>query len=402
MLKLIRLPIFLLLFLLIASACSDGPTSVGYNLIPNSDQVSIKDFDTQTAKVFQKTSYFNYKALYNTPNVLIVGKNSELESQVLMKFGSVLPDTLYARVQDNQLIIKEVWLNLSPKYSLGDKNEKPSFNIFPILKSWTSEKYNLDSLNLLSTSGGISNADIASNIRFKGDTVLVNLDKTVVLNWLKEETGATIAQKNYGIILKPDSKVINRFFGFNASNSSYPDLLTTLNISVERGTFKDTLTINPQMSTSVVKATKTIADDNKTFYVQGGSYIKSKLFFDLSMLPKNIILNKAVLEITANDSKSFDGVPKSDSIFVQQSLDSVKNSLTSDSLYSIILSRKNNIYSGDISWIAQKWMKGESNQGMQLFLSDMYNSVARIAFYGSKETNELLRPRLKLIYTLKK
>ncbi|KAF0140040.1 MAG: hypothetical protein FD122_2801 [Stygiobacter sp.] len=138
-------------------------------------------------------------------------------------------------------------------------------------------------------------------------------------------------------------------------------------------------------------------------YLQGSIGVRSVLSFDISKLPKNIILNKATLELTVDDNpaQTSDGTPASDSITVQTLKDSVAKELTSDSLYFAYLKRTGNIYSGDIAWMVQKWIKGDANQGIILALPDENYSASRIAIFNSKVTDKALRPRLKLIYTIK-
>jgi hypothetical protein len=77
--------------------------------------------------------------------------------------------------------------------------------------------------------------------------------------------------------------------------------------------------------------------------------------------------------------------------------------LTADSNYSTILKRNKNLFSGDITWMVQKWIgKLSDNYGVRLSLADETSSAARIVLYGNKESNPLLRPRIKLVYTQKK
>jgi len=106
--------------------------------------------------------------------------------------------------------------------------------------------------------------------------------------------------------------------------------------------------------------------------------------------------------LNVDTTSTLDGNPSSDSLFAQILADSTTKKLTKDSTIVTILAKKNKIYTGDIAWMVQKWQNGESNQGILLSLWDEYASAARIAFFGSKDPNKALRPKLKIIYMQKK
>jgi len=218
---------------------------------------------------------------------------------------------------------------------------------------------------------------------------------------LLRKADSTAAPKNYGIIFKPkpSTQKILGFLGIIGTSSSNESML---NIILERPStgYKDTINVSPYEDVHVV--TGSLPTASSDFYLEGGYMLKSKLFFDVSSLPKNSIVNKAILDLTVDESQSLDGSLKSDSMYVQLLADSTTMKLTGDSTYSVLLVRTGNVFSGDISWIVQKWLSGVSNQGIIMSLVDEYTSAARIAFYGSKDPNKALRPKLKITYMQKK
>lgn len=151
--------------------------------------------------------------------------------------------------------------------------------------------------------------------------------------------------------------------------------------------------------------TGSVPTQNQFIYLQGGLVSRGFLSFDLSSLPKEIIVNSAKLELTVDTLKSFNGVPASDSIEVKALKDSVAKTFTSDSLIVSVLKKTNNIYSGEITWLIQRWLSSTIagvNQGMQLSLADEVRSASRIVIHGSRSTDLLKRPRLKIVYMQKK
>ncbi|MEW6702391.1 MAG: hypothetical protein AB1298_06690, partial [Bacteroidota bacterium] len=112
---------------------------------------------------------------------------------------------------------------------------------------------------------------------------------------------------------------------------------------------------------------------------------------------------KTTLELTIDTLKTTDGLPKSDSLMIQMLADSTTRKVTSDNFTSI-LQRKGNIFTGDITWMVQRWLKGEPqfpNHGALLTLLDEDISAARIAFYGSRSADKTVRPKLKIVYMKK-
>ncbi|MCX7876157.1 MAG: DNRLRE domain-containing protein [Melioribacteraceae bacterium] len=393
--------ILLLLFpvVLFFYSCSDSPTSVGENLIPNDDKITFNEFDTFKEDTPQNSYSYVENIKLGSSDRIILGKTSYGESYILLLFRPTLIDTLVTRLKNNQLKISDTWVSMKPNYFLGDKNLPFNFTVHQIRNKWGIIGFDRDSLKNLQ----YDQNNISTNIKITDTLITFKLPLNVVESWLRYTYDSTLT-KNYGIILKPTSNT-QRMIGFKAVYSS-EEISTSvvLNYAIERTpipVFKDTLNVSPFLDNHVVSGKLTKL--NNLFYLQSSYALRAILSFDLSKLPTNIIVNKATLELTKDDKNSFDGSPSSDSIDVQILADSVSKKLTSDSLYNITLSKQSNsnIYSGDLTWMVQKWLKGEINQGLKLSLTDEYSATSLIAFYNSKETNKALRPRLKIIYAKK-
>jgi len=385
--------IFLFIILTIfLAACNNDPTSVGSELLQDANKIKLNEFNTQKENVRLSSNTFKKKITLGVSDKLILGKNSYIESYILLSFQIYLADSLITKIKDNKLKVAETWMDMKVKYSLGDKNLPFDFTVHQVRKQWGSDAFNYDSLKILNYDAN----DVSYSRSITDTLVKFNLVPNTVFEWLKYSVDSTLAPKNYGLLFKPTSAT-QRLLGFKGYQlKNDPDVPTLYIVLEQPSVFKDTILVSPYMDIHVVNGTEIYSPND--IVLEGGMGYKGYLFFDLSMLPSNIIISKATLELSVDSLKSFDGTPSSDSIVVKVLKDSVSKSYTSDSTYYAILSRSGNVFSGDISWMVQKWVSGkEENHGLELSLADEKSSVARIWIYGSKQS-EALRPRLKIYY----
>lgn len=390
---------FLLFFILILSGCNEEPTSVGSNLLPEDGKIQFKQLDSKETPIAQSSSHYESKIYLGTSNYVILGKNSFVESSVLMQFAPQFTDSMVTYYKNNLFKIKKVWMEMKPVYKLGDESQNFSFSVHQIRSNWTSSGFDKDSLSSLQ----YENKDVATS-KVLVDTLLTfNIESSVVEEWLKNKVDVNSAPYNRGFFLKPGPGC-QRFLGFNAYGETAGSLLPTLKIEYEQNnSLVDTLFSTPYMDVHVV--TGTVPAQSQYFYLQGGMTLWGFLSFDLSSLPKDIIINSAKLELTIDTLKTLNGNPPSDSINVRALKDSVTKKFTGDSLVVSVLKRTKNVYAGEITWLVQKWISSSDpavNQGVALSLTDDERSVARIAVYGSKASDVANRPRIKIVYIQKK
>lgn len=389
---------FILSLILVLAGCNDEPTSVGSNLLPEDGKIQFKQLDSKETPIAQSSSHYEYKLYLGTSNYIILGKNSFVESSVLMQFAPPFTDSMVTYYKNSQFKVKKVWMEMKPVYKLGDESQNFSFSVHQIRSSWTSSGFDKDSIASLQ----YDNKDVSTS-RVLVDTLLsFNIESTVVEEWLKNRVDANSAPSNRGLFLKPASSC-QRFLGFNAYGETASSNLPTLKIEYEQNSKVDTLLSTPYMDVHVV--TGALPAQSQYFYLQGGMTLRGFLSFDLSSLPKDIIINSAKLELTIDTLKTLNGKPLSDSINVRALKDSVTKKFTGDSLIVSVLKRTNNVYSGEITWLVQKWISSSDpavNQGIALSLTDEERSVARLAVYGSKASDPAIRPRIKIVYIQKK
>jgi hypothetical protein len=379
-------------------SCNQDPTSVGSNLISEQDKFTFQQLNSDESNLFQKSSYFENKPKLGSSEYLLLGKTPYSESSILFRYQIYLPDTTLTRISNNEVILKEAWMEMIPRYTIGDKASAFDFTVHQVRSAWSAPGFDRDSSK--SEYLKYDPADVKSGLIVTDTTVKFNLKTDVIREWFISKINSS-APKNNGIVLKPGST--SKMLGFLAVQLNATYYETYLHLILERPNYyKDTIVVAPDEDVHVVTRAAGFLPSTSDFYLEGGYSLRGALFFDLSSLPKTSIINKAILELNVDVSKELDGNPKSDSLYVQLLADSTLHKLSSDSLFTSFLARKDNVFSGDISWAIQKWLNGHVNQGLALTLYDEYSSAARIAFYGSNNSNKALRPKLKITYLQKK
>jgi hypothetical protein len=397
LIRFLRLSFFAVALTVVFISCNQDPTSVGSNLVSEQDQFTFNQLDSYESNLSQKSSLFQITPKLGTSQYVLLGKTSYAESSMLLLYNIYLPDSLLARLKAGELFVKSASMKMVPRYTLGDNSAPFDFSIYQIRSPWTETGFSRDSLSQLSFDAN----DTKSNLVMTDTTINFDLNTNVVKEWLMHKADSTASPKNFGIIFKPKSST-QKILGFRGTLSTAATSESILNVILERPAtgYKDTLNVLPYEDIHVV--TGTLPSSGSNFYLEGSFSLRGTLFFDISSLPKNSIVNKAILDLNVDESKSLDGSLKSDSLLVQLLADSTSRRLTSDSVYTVLLKRTGNLFSGDISWIVQKWVSGADNQGVVISLLDEYSSAARIAFYGSRDPNKVLRPELKITYMQKK
>jgi hypothetical protein len=401
-LKIVSKKILLLVFTsLIFLSCSDDPSSVGIDLIPDEDKIDFKQFDTHLTPLSQESSFHEAKLKLGISSKLLLGKTSFAESQMMLRYNVSLVDSLMNYLKNGQLVIRKVWIDLYPTYLLGDKSQNFNFTVHQIRNDWSPGGFDKDSLKFLQFDQ--SNVSIPSSFNFTDSLITVDIQPSVMQQWYKHKYDSLNTPKNFGLLFKPTSNT-QKILGFNAIQIDVVSKLPVLSAVIERGSvFKDTITFTPFTDVHVVTGSLPIVTDK--MYIQGGTSLRSTLFFNLSSLPKDIILSKANLELSIDTLNTFESTPKSDTLIVQVLASRTTKALNADSTLYVFLTRSGSKFTGEISWIVQKWLSlGDNykNEGLLVSLFDELSTAARYTLFGSSYHDVNLRPRLKLIYIQKK
>ncbi|MFA3782074.1 DNRLRE domain-containing protein [Melioribacteraceae bacterium 4301-Me] len=389
------LAIFIIIVIGIAFfACSDNPTSIGSNLLPNEDNVTFQVLDSNKDSLVQQSSFYKDSLNLAGSSVVLLGKTDYAESRLLAKYFPTLPDSLKSYYKANQIRVKEAWLKLKPLYRLGSKSSNFNFFVYQIRQNW-GLGFNEDSLATFQH----DNSNAASNLVITDTTLRINLGTNLIDEWI-QYLDSTISTVNYGLyfVPTPDTKQI---LGFQGASPNPDTTEPTIYFVLEKpNEWLDTLYILPSQNKHVVLSNMPYSNDE--IYLQAGYGLRGRLFFDLSKLKKGAVINKAVLELTMDESKSMLSTIFNDSVVAAvRYADSLKTKLTSDSLFPINLKRSGNIYSGDVTFFIQSWLNNGNNFGLRLTMGDELGSASRLVIYGSNYAETNKRPRLIITYSQK-
>lgn len=394
-----RLSFFVSAFSLIITSCNQDPTSVGSNLLSEQDKFTFQQMNSDESNIAQKSTFYESKPKLGGAEYLLLGKTPYSESSILYRFNIYVPDTTLTKITNNEVLIQSAWIDMIPRYTIGDKASTFDFAVHQVRSNWSAPGFDRDSIK--SQSFNYDAADVKSGLVVTDTTIRFNLKNEVVREWLNARVNSS-APKNNGLIFTPGNT--SKMLGFRAVEVNGTYYETYLHVIINRpGYYLDTLNVNPDEDVHVVtRRAGFVPPVSSDFYLEAGYSLRGSVFFDLSSLPRNAIINKAALELTVDAAKEVDGSLKSDSLYVQLLADSTLHKLSSDSLSTSFLVRKGDIFSGDISWAVQKWLNGHVNAGLAFTFYDEYSAAARIPFYGSNNPNKALRPKLKITYLQKK
>jgi hypothetical protein len=384
---------FIVIFIVLISfiGCSDDPSSSGYGLIPEGDLVYTDIFDTDSMFVNITSSNFKDSINLSSSDKLLIGKTSYATASALVRFYPVLADSISSQISKDSIIVRKCWVKIIPKYILGDASLPFDFNLYRIKQAWSSTEINNNNYKSLPVD---KSNDISFNRSITDTLITFNIENSIALKWLQNKVD-TAKGENYGVMFSPTENT-NRIIGIPGLNyyTDYSDF--TVYIEVEKiGKYIDTVKAFTTEDLHVVEVNLPHSSTNNLILTGGDPY-RAKLSFDLSSLPKNVIINKAVLSVTLDESESYIGKPASDTIFAIMLNDSSTNTI--NKYYNIgYLINKDKVYSGDITSIVQHWVDGESNQGLRLNLSNETNTVNKIAIKSEKSITT--RPKIKIYYT---
>jgi len=133
--------------------------------------------------------------------------------------------------------------------------------------------------------------------------------------------------------------------------------------------------------------------------LQDGLALHSKFWIDVSKIPQNSAVNKSILTFKINASASDEGSIKTDTLGLYIYKDSTANIV--DSTSKVLLIREGEQFSGDFTRIIQRWIDGDDNQGVRVYLTDERRALNKIVLYSNGVSNIENKPKLTVYYTEK-
>jgi len=386
--------IFLTLFVsvsLLHLSCSDSPSSLGADLL-SQDLINILELDSAKDSLFQSSSTYKKVIALSNADRLLLGKKDNVEAGILVKFLIFFADSIKQQIINNELTVLSAKVEFTKNYTFGNSSAPIDYSVHQINSSW-STGFTSDSLTLLSFDAN----DISFGKTFTDTINTFNFDNQTALNWLKARADSITPIDN-GLYVKP-SMSSEKIIGFQAL--SIDDLsIPSLEIVIQKaGVYIDTLSYFPSIDLSVISGSlPDVGFEN--IGIQAGLNSEARLFFDLSSLPKGIVVNYAKLILTIDTIKTITGSSFTNSLRVNYLTDST--SLIIDSTFSLFLDRDSNTFEGSVTSFVQRTLIENNNQGLLLSASDKLNGVELFAIKGSNAAIFTERPKLQIIYTSKK
>ena len=386
------LSFIVIIFLIVINvlSCSDDPTSIGIDLL-DGDFLIVSTFDTADDTVTQSSSFFKEVVPLGLSSKVMIGKRDELEATVLMDFTFFIADSLRQDFLDGNILVNKAFIELTPAYTYTDEDAEYDFTVHEITSDW-SIGFTSDSLANLS----FDEEDLSSNKNFTDSLYTFDLNNDFVLQWIKVSIDSSLG-KNNGIYYIPTMST-GKVVGFQALTTTSSNA-AKLRVVIEKpGSFVDTIRafIFADVSTIIKDLPVLPVVD---IGVQASTTIQSRLFFDLSEIPPDIIINKAELILTEDTLSSITGSSFNPNLTVFKITDS--SDVTIDESRGILLIKNDNTYTGDITLFILSWTTNEDNQGMVIRSASLIEGLELFAIKGSDDPNLSERPRLRIVFTSK-
>jgi hypothetical protein len=393
--------VLLSFYILLFTGCNDSPTDIGSGLV-SQDGVNVVKLNSSVDSINQSSRSFKYVYSLASSNIIMVGKSENVDSKILIKFVFGLTDSLKQDIINDSIIIKESWIEMNKVYDFGDLNSSFNFDVLKVNSFWTAS-FSADSFANLN----YDNIDLGSNFQSTNDTAYsFRIDNSLVMPWLKNSSD-TLLGSNNGILLsaQPNTQRIMGFTAYNFDAINDP----RLKIVYEKlgGVYADTITGYVASDISIVLGDLPIVS-SEDIVIQSSLCAQAKLYFDLSVIPKDATINSAKLTFTIDSSETKTGSTFTNALYIYLFSDSSTYFSSDSSAYGInsnyvhSLDRSNYTFTGLITDMVRAIHAGLDNQGFLVKAAGEINGVEIFALKGSNAADMTKRPKLEIVYSRKK
>ncbi|MDA0986624.1 MAG: hypothetical protein O3A55_03375 [Bacteroidetes bacterium] len=375
-----------IIFISLIYGCVRDPHSVGSSLL-GPDYEGYQIIDTSLIAIYDTT--FSNPLLNGTSKRFLVGKTDSIETESLIKFSNDIADSL------ENVKIDSIQLILTPDYKWNHNLPKLTFEVGVINSTWydSTTKSNQNFINPISSTIQFTDSMIV------GKQISILLDTNLIGRWKSSKKDSLT--KDWGFVIRAKSG--SGIIGFSSFNSTVKPML----VIKYKKTGSDSLYVVSTSSGNDTYIAKNKISNFNDLIVQGATHFQSRIAFNLKGLGENAIINNAILELSSNSKNNILGTNSKDSLqcFLAYSKD--PNKVDSIS-YLSILGRKilvkadTLIYNFNTTIFAQQFVRDTLLNYSFVFktLADVELSD-KFIFYNHN-SQQTLRPRLKLIYSLKK
>lgn len=399
----------ILFFTALFIACEDDPTSLGLENIPQEDLIGLLELNSIETEMEQISSYYNASLIDTGWNIgtsirVHVGRYEDLVSKMLIVFRSNVADSIATYYEDNEIRINKAWVELKPRNILGDSTANFDFTVSKINTNWTSSSFTLDSLAKITP----FTEQISINTDVSDSLISFEISADLAKQWIEGSINDS-TELNNGLLFEPTNGT-NKILGFYSLHEDNIadgyDYIPVTKIEIEKNGWSKKDTLNFYSFRDVHILTEGYPTQREDYiYIQSGIPIRANYYIDVSSIPENSIIVDATLDFYYDPELTLNGNPASKTINLLMYADSTnKQLLTGTRIVSLIKDTAENKYSGRVTSMVQLWRQGEAkggadNQGVFVYAIDEEYTLNRLAFYGPKYSNPLLRPKLTIKYS---
>lgn len=378
--------------------CADDPSELGLNFIPPGETTGVRIFDSfiDTMPITSSNHLF-YVNTSGSKNIL-VGKNGSYESKALIAFGDLGDTHDSATVVSAKMYLyyRNYYFPNSPADSLG----QIGFDVYKVQQKLDYSLITYDSVNS-NTFGNVSQGTYTGTPTYDSMEVAVDLNTSMVKDWLEYAADTSYSVKNYGIVLSPNGSAasIKGFYSSKSHTSVTPVFPKLVIIFTKNG---DTDTITTTNSSFISLTDASLPSANETFSLQAGVSFVEQMHFDMSHIPSTATINDVQLYLTLDTNNvnyssqttySFFGQYINDTAGLKTDLATFEGKPAGNGRYMIRFVR-----AGAPSPFA-RWLSGETNYGVLLFAGNQTTNLDRYVFYNETASDPAKRPQVIIKYT---
>ncbi len=281
------------LLLVVASGCTEDPTSVGAKLLPSTD-FPVVHRDTLYAVSHRSTKAF---IVTQFADQMMLGSYQTYQAWAALKFHT-FPDTMLGAT------ITSATLQLRSSYRTGDSLAPFAFSVYEAVASIMRDSLTMDSLTLRPLAYHKASPVTSVSGIGPGDTLTFSfsIPDTAMLNrWFS--TKADTISGNFGLLLMPTSTGMIR--GLSTMYAADAAFRPTLTVKYTKGGVSGTYSHQVDSTryfTTVDEAA--LLSDPSLITVQNGISYRGFATFDLSRIPNPSLVSLATFDFTQNPGAS--------------------------------------------------------------------------------------------------
>jgi hypothetical protein len=389
-----KIIVFFLLsfYILLLTGCNDSPSDLGSNLV-SQDGVNVVKFNSATDSIFQSSRSFKYVYSLASSSIILLGQAENVNSKILMKFVFAFPDSVKQDIINNNIVVKDSWIEMFKAYQFGDSTAFFDYDVYKVNNFWTSS-FSADSFATLS----YDIIDKSSNHQIENDTIYsFGIDNSLALPWLQNYSD-TLLGSNNGILISPKLNT-NQVVGFTAYNFNAVNDPRLKIVFEKTGSYTDTITGYVSSDISIVLGNlPSVGIEN--IAIQSSLTSEVNLFYDFSKIPKDAVINSAKLTLYVDTLETKTGSTYLNSLRVYLFADTTSYLLNSN--FVSVLNRSGATFSGDITGLVRAIHGGIDNLGFLVKAANEIDGVEIFALKGSNAADVAKRPNLEIVYSRKK